>query len=107
MNQHIGSVITKSGRMIAFPNLYQHKVAPFKLTDPSKNGIRKILVFFLVDPATYIPSTSSIPPQQVHNTIFLFFQKIERAKVEKEKDKNILFYMKDINCFIFLGGMAR
>lgn len=65
LHQVIGSVITKSGRSIAFPNLYQHYVAPFKLQDPSKSGVRKILVYFLVDPATYITSTATVPPQQV------------------------------------------
>jgi hypothetical protein len=64
-NQELGSVPTKQGRCIAFPNLFQHRVSPFKLTDPSKPGHRKILVFFLVDPSiSPIPSTSIIPPQQ-------------------------------------------
>ncbi|KAJ7690130.1 hypothetical protein B0H17DRAFT_1290812 [Mycena rosella] len=45
--QDIGSVETKAGRSIAFPNLYQHRVSPFKLSDPTKPGVRKILVFFL------------------------------------------------------------
>jgi hypothetical protein len=58
-------VLTVGGRCIAFPNLFQHRVSPFKLKDPSKPGRRKILVLFLVDPSIDpIPSTSSIPPQQ-------------------------------------------
>jgi hypothetical protein len=62
----LGSVITKEGRCIAFPNLFQHRVSPFKLLDPTRPGYRKILVFFLVDPSIPqpIPSTSVIPPQQ-------------------------------------------
>eukprot|EP00026_Physarum_polycephalum_P004253 Phypoly_transcript_04270.p1 GENE.Phypoly_transcript_04270~~Phypoly_transcript_04270.p1 ORF type:complete len:739 (+),score=165.83 Phypoly_transcript_04270:244-2217(+) len=64
LNQQLGNVITQSGRSIAFPNLYQHQVAPFSLADPSKPGHRKILVFFLVDPNTYITSTINVPPQQ-------------------------------------------
>jgi hypothetical protein len=61
-----GAVSTKAGRCIAFPNLFQHCVSPFKLVDPSRPGYRKILVFFLVDPSLEkpIPSTSIIPPQQ-------------------------------------------
>ena len=37
-------------RCVAFPNLYQHQVQPFKLADPEKSGHRKILVFFDVGP---------------------------------------------------------
>jgi hypothetical protein len=62
--QPLGGVPTVQDRCIVFPNLYQHKVAPFKLADPTKPGTRKILCFFLVDPATPIVSTSSVPPQQ-------------------------------------------
>jgi hypothetical protein len=63
-NQKLGSILTKEDRCIVFPNLYQHKVAPFKLVDPTKPGVRKILVFFLVDPATPVLSTANVPPQQ-------------------------------------------
>ncbi|KZV94711.1 hypothetical protein EXIGLDRAFT_672811 [Exidia glandulosa HHB12029] len=57
--QDLGSVETKEGRCIAFPNILQHRVSPFKLVDPSKPGHRKILAFFLVDPNESIPSTST------------------------------------------------
>jgi hypothetical protein len=65
-NQELGSVATAEGRCIAFPNLFQHRVSPFQLSDPSKPGRRKIvLVFFLVNPSVDpIPSTTDIPPQQ-------------------------------------------
>lgn len=57
--------MTKEGRALAWPNIYQHCVSPFKLIDPSKPGHRKILVFFLVDPSIDpIPSATDIPPQQ-------------------------------------------
>lgn len=64
--QDIGSVHTKPGRAIFFPNLVQHRVSPFKLADPTKPGHRKILALFLVDPAIPIISTSNVPPQQEH-----------------------------------------
>jgi hypothetical protein len=64
LNQVIGQVITKEGRCVAFPNVFQHQVQPFKLEDPAKPGFRKILVFFLVDPAHRITSTLHVPPQQ-------------------------------------------
>jgi len=57
-------VITKTDRCIAFPNLYQHQVQPFRLTDPQKPGHRKILVFFLVDPTFRVPSATDVAPQQ-------------------------------------------
>ena len=62
----LGSVITKRGRCIAFPNLYQHQIQPFELADKSRPGHRKIIALFLVDPALDRPrlSTSDVPPQQ-------------------------------------------
>ncbi|KAJ6579479.1 hypothetical protein DFH09DRAFT_1275846 [Mycena vulgaris] len=44
----------------------QHRVAPFRLADPTKPGHRKILVIFLVDPSIEpIPSATNVPPQQL------------------------------------------
>ncbi|KAG9020178.1 hypothetical protein FRB95_004959 [Tulasnella sp. JGI-2019a] len=65
-NQVIGGVKTTQGRCIAFPNIYQHQVSPFRLQDANKPGHRKILALFLVNPKQRIPSTSDIPPQQEH-----------------------------------------
>lgn len=56
--------MTKSGRCIAFPNIYQHQVQPFKLADPTKAGHRKIVALFLVDPDVTIPSSTDIPDQR-------------------------------------------
>ena len=63
---NLGTVVTKTGRCIAFPNIYQHQVQPFALSDPSRSGHRKILAFFLVDPSLEHPrpSTTVVPPQQ-------------------------------------------
>ncbi|UJR32621.1 hypothetical protein I4U23_020081 [Adineta vaga] len=72
LNQLLGSVITQENRCIAFPNIYQHRVAPFQLKDPTQLGVRKILVFFLVDPSLRAISTAHVPPQQFqwyHNII--------------------------------------
>ena len=62
----VGATPTVEGRCLAFPNIYQHRVSPFRLTDPTKPGHRKILALFLVDPNLEepIPSTSIVPPQQ-------------------------------------------
>jgi hypothetical protein len=62
--QELGSVETIQGRCIAFPNIYQHRVQPFRLEDPTKPGFRKIFVAFLVDPTYTIPSATTIAPQQ-------------------------------------------
>ena len=62
--QDIGDVITKTHRCVAFPNLYQHQVQPFRLEDPTKPGYRRILVFFLVDPTQKILSATDVAPQQ-------------------------------------------
>ncbi|KAF8198398.1 hypothetical protein K438DRAFT_2016443 [Mycena galopus ATCC 62051] len=63
--QDIGAVVTKAGRALCWPNLFQHCVSPFKLADPSRPGHRKILAFFLVDPTEdRIVSATDVPPQQ-------------------------------------------
>jgi hypothetical protein len=59
-----GSVVTREGRLLTFPNVLQHRVNSFKLADPSKPGHRKILAMFLVDPHIRILSTSKVPPQR-------------------------------------------
>lgn len=62
--QDLGSVLTREGRLIAFPNGFQHRVGSFKLADPKKTGHRKIVALFLVDPNIPIISTANVPPQQ-------------------------------------------
>ena len=62
--QGVGDVITKTHRCVAFPNLYQHQIQPFRLEDPTKPGHRKILVFFLVDPTRKVLSATNVAPQQ-------------------------------------------
>ncbi|KAJ0368393.1 hypothetical protein COL154_002677 [Colletotrichum chrysophilum] len=64
--QDLGSVLTREDRLIAFPNVYQHCVAPFELIDKTKSGHRKILALFLVDPDVPVISTANVPPQQKH-----------------------------------------
>lgn len=64
--QDVGDVVCKEGRLITWPNILQHRVAPFRLADPTKPGHRKILALFLVDPNIHIISTANVPPQQRH-----------------------------------------
>ncbi|KAG8931278.1 hypothetical protein FRC01_001569 [Tulasnella sp. 417] len=63
-NQMLGAVKTLAGRCIAFPNVFQHQVSSFELSDLSKPGHRKIVALFLVDPEYTVPSTTHIAPQQ-------------------------------------------
>jgi hypothetical protein len=65
LNEPLGSVICKEGRMLCWPNVFQHRVAPFHLSDPSRPGVRKIAVLWLVHPNTRIVSTRDVPPQQL------------------------------------------
>ncbi|RYP04211.1 hypothetical protein DL764_004601 [Monosporascus ibericus] len=62
--QVLGSVATRAGRLLAFPNVLQHRVSPFRLADPSRPGHRKILAMFLVDPHVRVVSTANVPPQR-------------------------------------------
>ncbi|KNE63287.1 hypothetical protein AMAG_08428 [Allomyces macrogynus ATCC 38327] len=63
-----GHVTARQGRMVAFPNMFQHHVAPFELADKTCGGCRKIVAFFVVDPSSTeggkVVSTAQVPPQQ-------------------------------------------
>ena len=62
--QDVGSIETRQGRLLTFPNILQHQVQPFKLLDPTKPGHRKILALFLVDPHDQVISTANVPCQR-------------------------------------------
>ncbi|KAF3480408.1 uncharacterized protein GIQ15_05755 [Arthroderma uncinatum] len=62
--QYPGSVACKEGRLLTFSNIFQHRVEPFRLDDPTKPGHRKILALFLVDPNIRIISTANVPSQR-------------------------------------------
>ncbi|ODV59035.1 DUF4246 domain-containing protein ASCRUDRAFT_38134 [Ascoidea rubescens DSM 1968] len=62
-----GNIDCKEDRILIFPNFLQHHVDKFELKDKSKNGTRKILCFFIVDPSDagyHVFSTSDVPIQQ-------------------------------------------
>jgi len=64
MVEEAGDIATPQGRVLVFPNIYQHRVAPFVLEDKAKPGHRSILAFSLVDPGSFrIVSTAHVPPQ--------------------------------------------
>jgi len=64
MSELAGEALAVPGRCLAFPNAVQHRVAPFRLEDETMPGHRRLLAFFLVDPAVPIVSTQELAPQQ-------------------------------------------
>ncbi|KAJ3459762.1 hypothetical protein MRS44_015835 [Fusarium solani] len=62
--QNFGDVQTKQGRLLAFPNVFQHRVSSFRLKDPTKPGHRRFIALWLIDPHRRIVSTANVPPQQ-------------------------------------------
>ncbi|KAI0410008.1 hypothetical protein F4802DRAFT_543020 [Xylaria palmicola] len=62
--QSYGNVETPQGRLLAFPNVFQHRVSPFQLADPTKPGHRRFVALWLVDPHLRVVSTANVPPQQ-------------------------------------------
>ncbi|KAF2450829.1 hypothetical protein P171DRAFT_378205, partial [Karstenula rhodostoma CBS 690.94] len=62
--QNYGSVETSEGRLLAFPNVFQHRVSPFSLADKTRPGHRRFIALWLVDPYQRIISTANVPPQQ-------------------------------------------
>ncbi|KAI1826451.1 hypothetical protein F4861DRAFT_83373 [Xylaria intraflava] len=62
--QQYGSVETREGRLLAFPNVFHHCVSPFRLVDPTKPGHRRFIALWLVDPYLRIISTANVPPQR-------------------------------------------
>ncbi|KAK0528765.1 hypothetical protein OC835_004551 [Tilletia horrida] len=62
--QYYGSIPTKAGLALSFPNGVQHRVTSFKLADPTRPGYRKILAFFLCNPLKWVISTSRVSPQR-------------------------------------------
>lgn len=63
--QNYGSVETREGRLLAFPNVFQHRVSPFSLADPTKPGHRRFIALWLIDPHLRIISTANVPPQRL------------------------------------------
>lgn len=90
LSQPAGEVIVQSGRCLAFPNVYQHRVAPFSMdmsgsekTSDSR-GYRKMLVFFLIDPNQEIVSTANVPPQDQTWFIKEIAKEVREGKVNEQ-----------------------
>ncbi|KAG8818164.1 hypothetical protein FRC17_010918, partial [Serendipita sp. 399] len=78
LNQEIGSVVMKTGRLIVHPNIYQYRLSPFKLVDPKSPGHRIILAVSLVDPEIPVLSTVDIPPQQASWALFALLESLDK-----------------------------
>eukprot|EP00892_Ulva_mutabilis_P004383 jgi/Ulvmu1/2316/UM013_0164.1 len=65
LNEPLGSALCVPGRMLCWPNALQHRVAPFKLADATRPGVRIFTAVFLVDPHVRVVSTRDVPPQQM------------------------------------------
>ncbi|KAK6504313.1 hypothetical protein TWF506_002516 [Arthrobotrys conoides] len=61
-------VKTKENRAIVYPNFYEHRIPSFTLTDKTKPGHSKMLIFHYCDPCELhgLPTTKEIYPQQPH-----------------------------------------
>ncbi|RAH85962.1 hypothetical protein BO86DRAFT_137864 [Aspergillus japonicus CBS 114.51] len=64
--QDKGAVSLSQGRVIAFPNLLEHRAEPFSLADSSRPGHYRTITLHLVDPHYRICSTRNVPPPQHH-----------------------------------------
>ena len=60
----LGEVETSEDLCLVFPNFMQHRVSEFELVDKEKEGSRKFLCFFLIDPDERLLSTKDVEPQQ-------------------------------------------
>ncbi|KAF5384857.1 hypothetical protein D9615_001043 [Tricholomella constricta] len=64
-HQYIGARTLVPALGLVFPNLYQHRLTPFALSDPSRPGRLVAVRFWLVDPEIRpVVSTAVVAPQQ-------------------------------------------
>ncbi|QRD01789.1 hypothetical protein JI435_144630 [Parastagonospora nodorum SN15] len=90
--QNYGSVVTKQGRLLAFPNVFQQRVSPFKLIDPTKPGHHRFVTLWLIDPTKRVINTANVPPQQLswYNKLLLSgtaeARKAALAKLPRRED---------------------
>jgi len=59
----LGTVQLPAGRMVCFPNSHVHRLSELKNTG-EKDAVRRIVVFWLINPDRRIASTQDVPLQQ-------------------------------------------
>ncbi|KAL9026239.1 MAG: hypothetical protein Q9196_005064, partial [Gyalolechia fulgens] len=62
--QNFGHVVLRESRVVVWPNVFQTKLDPVELQDPSKDGHLSFLTLHLIDPNRRIMSTSMVPCQR-------------------------------------------
>ena len=62
--QHMGDIELREGRVVTYPNIFQTRLLPFELKDPSRPGRVKLLTMHLIDPNRRMMSTAMVPPQR-------------------------------------------
>jgi Protein of unknown function (DUF4246) len=84
----VGELATPAGRLLVFPNSHIHKLSPLSLAAGDSCGRRRVIVFWIVDPAVSIPSTRDVAPQQSiishQEAIVIRLQLMEERKRHKQ-----------------------
>jgi hypothetical protein len=95
--QNYGSVETRQGRLLAFPNVFHHRVSSFSLLDKTKPGHRRFIALWLVDPHQRIISTANVPPQQQDWWLESIFgtNKVSQVEAASKIPPEILVLIKD------------
>ncbi|KAL7924524.1 hypothetical protein ACQKWADRAFT_270273 [Trichoderma austrokoningii] len=62
--QMYGSAQMHEGRLLTYPNVFQHKESSIKLKDACNPGYKHLISLHLVEPSKRIISTANVPPQQ-------------------------------------------
>lgn len=62
--QVLGEVEVRSGRLITFPNVMEHRWRPMRLSNPACKGHVRFVSICLVDPHYRLCSTRNVPIQQ-------------------------------------------
>ncbi len=60
----LGQLATPADRLLVFPNSHIHKLSQLAVAAGATEARRRVIVFWLVDPAVRLPSTREVPPQQ-------------------------------------------
>jgi hypothetical protein len=81
--QRYGSVEIRQGRLLAFPNVFNHRVSSFELQDKTKPGYSRFIALLLVDPSTRIINTGNVPPQQQSWWMENAFSNLKQGNAEK------------------------
>ncbi|CAK9253188.1 unnamed protein product [Sphagnum jensenii] len=83
----LGDLPLAEGDSLVFPNCLHHRVPAVELEDPSQNGSRKIVVFFLVDPAHRILALEDVTNPELSDHQKLSYCELLMFQRQKEIGK--------------------